>query len=563
MEPVRILTSLTWLCLATGAAGRSADALQQQVVFRRVVLEGDPAPGMPGLAFGEIGAPAAFGELAALPSIDGSGHVALHAFAGRNPTLSSPRGMWREHQGSLTLVARNGDPAPGTPFVFAGFTVAGSTPMSGQGAVTIFGSVVNEENQFQIGLWSDRFGPLELVLFDTDHLPGTPPDTNVFDWTSAMRGQHVLIDARYESGPFVGFDHEGIWRDSTGDFEVVVVDGMPAPGFPAGAMFGSDDSITFNHPIHFWDANANGAVVFNAYAEGGGVSTMGFDDEGIWVDDASGLRLIVREGDPAPAVGASAVFGAANGIDSFGNQDFTRPDLPVAIGPTDAIVFGASVREPGYNRRPTVWTDRSGPLELLLRGSTDSEPGPPDGSPAPGYPAGSRILDFAGCFARLNAAGEIALTALVITTVGSPTITRAIFWDRPGTLALVARDDGAVPGVPGASFGSVQLSTFSDAGVLWYSGVLQGPGIDASNDFAAFVVTASGAGRLALREGDAFDVAGDGSDVRTVSTFGIGPGQTPAGERVFEILFNDGTHGVFTARPANGPRRLRQVSLER
>src|SRR5262245_37040671 len=91
MTTLQTLALLNCLCLATSAAGQPPQALhaEHRVVFRRVLLEGDPAPGMPGLAFGEVGAPAAFGALAALPSIDESGNLGIHAFAGPDPTMFS------------------------------------------------------------------------------------------------------------------------------------------------------------------------------------------------------------------------------------------------------------------------------------------------------------------------------------------------------------------------------------------------------------------------------------------------------------------------------------------
>src|SRR4030095_9934616 len=102
----------------------------QAPVFRKVVLEGEPAPGMPGLAFAEIGGIPGFGTpLIAGPAIDERGDVAVPAYAGPPPlTLSSPRGFWREHAGVLELVVAGGDPAPGTQVSFGGFPLFGSTP---------------------------------------------------------------------------------------------------------------------------------------------------------------------------------------------------------------------------------------------------------------------------------------------------------------------------------------------------------------------------------------------------------------------------------------------------
>lgn len=544
------------LTLAATAFAPQISAQSPQPVFRRVVFDGDPAPGLPGLAFNAFGAPAGFGELIAPPSIDKQGNVAFHAFAGPDEvSFFAPNGIWREVDGQIAAVVLGGDPAPGTNVNFVGFPLAGSTPLLSNGRVTFHGGLPTPEGSLQLGLWSDRFGPIENVLLDDDHLPGTPPTATVFDFIVTLREKNVLINARYSDQPFVGPDHEGLWRDGSGAFQVVAVDGMQAPGFPAGASFGIPPSFTLDSPIGTWSANSKGRVAFNGRTVGP-VDPMETDDEGIWFEDAAGLHLLVREKDPAPALSPTALFGARNGILSFANSILTLQDIPVTIGDSGAVVFGASVQDVDYPRRPSIWTNRNGSLEIVALGDPNLPGGlGPKGSPAPGYPVGATFFEFPGSFALINASERIAFSGLVLEE-NPLSITTGIFWDVPGPLTLAARELGAAPGIPGVTLLNVFLSTLSDGGVLVYAATLAGPGVNASNDFAFFAVEPSGAQHLLVREGAPFDVSGNGTDVRTVRTLQSGPGGTDAGERVFEIFFTDGTFGLFTGRVEGALPRL-------
>lgn len=83
-------------------------------------------------------------------------------------------------------------------------------------------------------------------------------------------------------------------------------------------------------------------------------------------------------------------------------------------------------------------------------------------------------------------------------------------------------------------------------------GRLQGPGIDPSNDLAAFLTDPGGLTQLVCRTGDTIDVFGDGSDLRVLANFATDTGPREGGgalEQVFEFLFTDGSAGAFVGAP--------------
>lgn len=111
-------------------------------------------------------------------------------------------------------------------------------------------------------------------------------------------------------------------------FEVVALSGQEAPGIPGSRFFPPAD-VRMNRP----PMGASGAMAFDALIEGDGITES--NDSGIWairsaVDTT--LRLVVREGDPAPGT-QGAFFGP------LGPRSVGPPGITVSA--TGAVVFGA------------------------------------------------------------------------------------------------------------------------------------------------------------------------------------------------------------------------------
>lgn len=130
----------------------------------------DPAPGIPGYTFGLLGGHA----------LNSAGQVAFTAFL-RNDEGLHNNGLWSNATGALAPIVLPGDAAPGTPanVVFRAVGV-GDFKMSSTGRTAFFavvaGAGVDDTNT--IGVWSEGRGSLQLVARGGDPAPGTPPGVN-------------------------------------------------------------------------------------------------------------------------------------------------------------------------------------------------------------------------------------------------------------------------------------------------------------------------------------------------------------------------------------------------
>ncbi len=435
-----------WAVAALGAAvATAAAAAEPPLVLSKVAEIGDPAPGLEqeGLLF------EGFGEVPFLaqtfgdppPAIDREGNVTFHAFLGADgiPNTQQPFGqtaLYRQSSGALELIVRVGDPAPGTGSVFLGFPgpaffPAAATPEIELGRLAFFATAADDSNQN--GVWSNRFGDLDLVVRTSDAMPGPTPDPLfILQFASAFRGQTVMVNA-ITALPN-GEQQEGLWRDSSGAFELIATDGAPAPGTEPGVVFGTGTSLAFFGCLDAWNFDVHGNAVFDAYLAavpavcGNGVcetasdedclsctqdcngqqtgnpndrfccgdagenpvncgdprcSTGGFEcdgvslpdvnvdnDEGIWADGPGGLELIVREGDSAPQAGANHLFGSGGNGELGGLSTFGNDQAPPHRNDNGAVLFGARITSPDFYVKDSIWTTRNGQLELVVTASS-------------------------------------------------------------------------------------------------------------------------------------------------------------------------------------------------
>lgn len=137
--------------------------------LRLVVRRGDPAPGTPpGVAFGGF----------ETPVINAAGNIAVRGtLVGPGISLENGSGVWGpDEPGSLRLVARAGDPAPGTP---AGtvFRSAGTPVVNATGGVAFLGLLTGPDvtpDNFT-GFWGpDEEGNLGLIVRKGDLVELSP-----------------------------------------------------------------------------------------------------------------------------------------------------------------------------------------------------------------------------------------------------------------------------------------------------------------------------------------------------------------------------------------------------
>jgi hypothetical protein len=317
-----------------------------------VAREGSQAAGTdPGVNFKNFDAPVlnSTGATAFYSGLDGPGVDGTNS-----------GGIWSEGGGNLALVARAGDPSPGTgPGVV--FNTNFNNPVLNSAGQTAYfadltGTGVDSTNN--AGIWSNAGGSLALVVRAGDSAPGTDPgvvfNNNINDPVINGAG-NIAILAQLD-GPGVDLTNShGIWSDVGGALDLVVREGDPAPGTGSGVNF-----LYLDDPV----LNGAGRIAFYSKLTGTGVD--GFNDKGIWSDVSGTLALVARAGDAAPGTGAGVNF-----------IDIGDPLLNGA----GRIAFFAVLTGAGVdssNDRGIWVTDGSGALHLVVRTGTEVEVAPGD-----------------------------------------------------------------------------------------------------------------------------------------------------------------------------------------
>ncbi len=525
LSPYLIL--LPWLSGLAGAA--TLAQAPPRLVLHELAAVGDQAPGAaPGTVIATIGD---------APRIDDAGDVSWVVTL-RDAAGGFAQALYRRVDGATEQVFASGDLAPGTGEDFALFP---GVPQSGRihgGRLSFAASLTGADGR--AGVWSDRFGGFERLLLTGDHLPGTPAAAEVASFGFVLRRDVLVGYATFGEGGGVAPGNEGLWRNRTGAWEPVLVRGMPAPGL-SGAVFDTDPMQVFG-PLFSTATRDDGSIAAQAWVRGRGID--GNNDEALWVEKGGGLQMLVREGARVGGAKGKTTFGPATSEPVFGGDGV---NLNLAMNDLGAVVFGAVLRS-GKTQWNSVWTSRGGTPELVARGGLPIS-GYGKGDPAPGLAAGATFGIFQG--SAINDDGTIAFQGFADETGSSFALTAGIWWDEPGTLALVAAEGRPVPGAPGAAYADLTLEGLTDAGALYFSATLTGPGVAAGNDVAVLRATAGGAPVIVLREGDLVEVI-DGSGARTertVATFAFGPGVETAARAAVDVSFADGSAGVYVIDP--------------
>jgi len=506
---------------------------------RVVALEGDPAPGTePGVTF----APFDDGVVPVLIQADGT--VQLHAelqgegivvppFGGRG---SNGTGLWRESGGTFGLVVRAGDPAPGTDEVFEGFPL-NFTPSPGfgrEGATGFRGGLPSEVLGVpRIGVWSDREGPIELLALDEAPIPAVPGAV----WGGLLGGPRMVPDGAFVvPSLFVldGADEHGIFRGTGANDLVPVLSTLDRPpGVGAGVVFGDGVSLGANGVVD-QVATHPGTTRFaiDAGLDGAGVTSL--NDRGIWLETDRDVELVARESDPTPGF-PGGQFGSSNGI-----EPFQGPAL--LLSANGAAIFGGRVRGSVFGSGgEALWVHRDGGLENVIWGVLPLPESPP-GPQAAGLPEGWLHSGITG--ARISDADRVAFDGPIHLDQDLFVELEGIWWDATGPVTLVAVEDGLVPGEPIPtvydSFGSFRF--VGDA--LLFEATILGGFVTPDDDERWFLMEPDGGFRTVLTEGDAIDVSGDGTDVRTLAQASLGSGAGEAGEVVMRLTFQDGTSAI-------------------
>ncbi|HWL94452.1 MAG TPA: choice-of-anchor tandem repeat NxxGxxAF-containing protein [Phycisphaerae bacterium] len=499
-----------------------------QVPVRTVALSGQSAPGTEAGVVFEEGTP--FSPL----GIDAAGRTAFLGFlTGSSIDESNDRGIWTESSGTLALLARKGDPAPGTDdgVVFSQFN---EMQMNREARIVfeseLTGPGVDEDNNQ--GIWSDGSGTLVLLARTGSPAPGTGDGVVFLDFRDVLiNAENQVAFAGVLDGPGVdGVNREGVWSEVDGTLQLLVRGGDIAQGT------GDDLFITFN----FLAFNSAGQIVVSPSILG-----AGGENTGIWIG-SDPLELVALAGDSTGAGGTPAP----------GVPDANFSDLftPVDVDAEGRSAFVAEIAGAGVDvtNDTGIWAGTVDELALVAH----------EGDAAPNTDAGVNFDEFdriLGGTPRINA-GRVAFHATLIGTDIDETNNEGIWSGEPGALALVARAGDEAPDTAGATFVGADLEpAINGTGQIAFNGLLTGAGVDFSNDGGIWIQDADASVRLIVREGD--EVSAALGDVRTITTLGFSPASggeggrstclNDEGEIVFTAGFFDGTAGIFVTPGEN------------
>lgn len=518
-----------WLFLSLATVSIFPLASRAAVPVRSVVVTGQPAPG--------AGDGVLFTDNTSLPALNQSGRVTFTVLlAGAGVTNQNDGSVWAENAAGLTLIAREGSRAPGTP---AGITFDSSllrSPINSADRIMLFaqlkGSGVDITNKS--GVWSNRSGALDIVARSADPLPGLPNlkliGIETFGPLFNDAGQLAFSAGVEGAGtppnpPLM----TAVLSESAGVTTIVMNAGLLAPGAqPTGpaapVLFGSDLSVR--------GMNGLGKVLVIATLDGP-VDPSNF--RGIWSDASGTLAKVVRMGDPVPNAPTGVFFGTLGGS---------------SLNNAGQITFAADLTGPGISAAMDsgIWVEQSGDTKLIAQ----------EGSPAPGLPADVVFGPIGMAEPIINAAGKTAFAAQLSGPGVDPSNNVGIWSQGNGDLALVARAGDRAPGMPdGVNFGNtIRLVGMNSAGRISFRTTLSGPGVTPGvDDLAIFAEVGPGGSLIPIiRTGESVEVAS--GDVRTVLIVevlaaptglqdGRAAGFNEAGQLALKISFTNGTSGIF------------------
>jgi len=197
------------------------------------------------------------------PILNGTGQTAfLGTLTGSGVNLNNDRGIWSEGGGSLDLAVRTGSVAPGTS---ADFSFLSSPNFNGAGQVAFWGeltgpSVTSNNNR---GIWSEGSGTLALVARTGDVAPGTSADFSLLI-NPVLNGVGQTAFTGFLTGLDVSSsNNRGIWSEGSGSLTLIARKGDGAPGTSADFSFLSSPIFNGAGQTAFW-ANLTGTGVDNS-----------------------------------------------------------------------------------------------------------------------------------------------------------------------------------------------------------------------------------------------------------------------------------------------------------
>jgi hypothetical protein len=490
----------------------SSSSLAQDADYRIIAMSGDEAPGLGGASFTAVG----------VPYINEWGQV---TFMSVTDDGTSTTGFWTtapDNPQVLELIVAKGLPVPDAPggVVFGDFFVSNHHPLvSDTGNIGFAAPLVNHPDG-ALGLFRRINGVLESVALAGSDIPGVPGATfvglgNLITFNDA---DAMAFHGTFEGAGINGTNNEGFFAQGFGGVNLMVRKGGAAPGMPGTTI---QDISNFNVQL-----NNDGQLAFSA-------ATDGAHDGWAVFRGAPGLIApVLATGDLSPFGEPYTGPGAVSG--SF-RQSLDGATVLADTGPEENSLLGF------------YFADANGTTLIARENSTN--------------PLGSYAqLGFNG--GHTNANGTAVYHAKLFGPGMNDGNDSAIFRKTQGAgPQVVAREGnqalGFDEGVVLRDLFSPGFPRFLDGtDRAYYQALVEGPGIDETNDMAVWSVDADGDYHLLLREGQMIEVS-DG-DSRQVESFfvsgGLGQetGRPPAandqGDMAFQVSFTDTSNAIVVAR---------------
>jgi hypothetical protein len=212
----------------------------------------------------------------------------------------------------MQRVAMTRDNAPGVELEFQDF---GSVIINELDDVAFAAFAIDPFVREDYGTWSTAGGALHLMIGDNEKAPGTD---QFFQTIAPVHGMTIAGDALIAGDINFPSFKSGYWSYSEpGNVELLVLEGDPAPGMPAGVAFSSGDpglptfqKVVFN----------NGSTLLSAFVSGPGVTPS--NSLGLWsasTDDD--LELVLRTGGQAPGAVPGALLSSIHDPAISGNRN--------------------------------------------------------------------------------------------------------------------------------------------------------------------------------------------------------------------------------------------------
>lgn len=573
--------------LLTAGVCLPATPAASQFAFDQIALTGQQASGAgEGVVYAELGA----------ATLNRAGDVAFRATLAGPADADTRLAVFGPASGNgsgLTLLAREGDPAPGVAdgSVFGRFEsdlADASLVLDSFGQVAFYSRLhdPSDLNDLTSGpnaiLRSQPETGLVPVVRAGDSVPGLG-DGVVFETFLrylSVNDSGLLQYAAQVSGPGVTDENDEIvFHDSlNGIGEVVVRENELLPGSDDGARLGGRtinsnifDSLRFN-------AAGDTAISVRLRDSSSSDTDIGSVILGPVAGAGSELGILFREGDPVPGV-SGAVFGSLSSPELYATGELLLVNQMQASP-------GTSLDEASDEAVFRVMAGSPSSIELLVREGEDA-PGI-DGDIVLGgqlFQSSSRAIGDA----YSNVAGNLVFRSALSSPSGVGVAIDndfAMFRSIGGvgsSLELVFREGDPAPGQSdGAVFGTDMSGAFGNNGVSYISAMNGfgdfvfvselrdgegGPVVDDTNDLALFA-SISGEVLTILREGDSMEVelAGGLLESRTIASFFEGANDGGEGDSGFltfndsgqlwvRVTFTDGSTGLFIAQvpePAAG-----------